>query len=454
MSHDLIISNGTVVTVEYGQFEADVAASGGVISAIGSPGTLSGDEEIDASGKYVLPGAIDPHTHHGIYREFTTDAVSESRSNLVGGVTTIGNMLSFQRGLWKDFVPQYLEEAESRYYHDYFLTLDPTSIPDVSVVEQAIEEWGITTFKWFPVRKDGEGPEDGSIFDGRVDDFVAELEARDEETMLAYHSENKEITSPLKEKGEAERRDEYGALVDAFPGRAEAQSMIAGSALTRGQGYDDNFYAVHISSKQTANELATLQKAGYGTTGETCPHYLTLTTEEADDRAKVNPPVRDESHQEVLWERVADGTISCIGTDHCPNDSAEKIGDDIWESLWGFPGSAAMLPLMLSEGVNEGRISLERCVAVTSTNTAKAWTLFPKKGTIRVGSDADFAVVDLDETKTITTDVLQSGCDYTSYEGMEVTGWPTHTVVRGLVVYEDGEVTGEQGHGEHIDRPV
>jgi dihydropyrimidinase len=113
-----------------------------------------------------------------------------------------------------------------------------------------------------------------------------------------------------------------------------------------------------------------------------------------------------------------------------------------------------MLPLILSEGVNEGRISLERAVAVTSTNTAKAWNLYPKKGTIRVGSDADLVVVDLDETKTVTPELLQGAADYTPYDGREVTGWPTHTVVRGQLAYANGEVVGEKGYGTHIDRPI
>jgi dihydropyrimidinase len=455
MSHDLVVTGGTVVDPDLGRFEADVAADDGVVSNIAAPGTLDGEQVVDAAGKHVLPGAIDPHTHHGIYREFATDAELESRSDLVGGVTTIGNMLSYRRGRWEDFVPEYFDVAERNYYHDYFLTLDPTSVPDVGpALERAIDEWGITTFKWFPVRKDGEGPDDGSIFDGRADEFIGELADREEPTTLGYHSENAEITGPLKERGEAEGRDEYAALVEAFPGRAEAQSMLSGSALTHQHGYDDSFYAVHISSKQTADELAALHAAGYETMGETCPHYLTLTTEECDDRMKVNPPVRDERHREALWERVADGTISCVGTDHCPSDADQKIGDDIWESLWGFPSSAAMLPLILSAGVNEGRITLERAVEVTSTNTAKAWNIYPKKGTIRLGSDADLVVVDLDETRTVTPELLQSGCDYSLYEGRDVTGWPTQTIVRGRLVYSDGEVIGEKGHGTHIDRPV
>jgi dihydropyrimidinase len=169
---------------------------------------------------------------------------------------------------------------------------------------------------------------------------------------------------------------------------------------------------------------------------------------------KVNPPVRSQEDQETLWKRVADGTISCIGTDHCANLSEDKIGEGIRDSQLGFPSSSTMLPLMLSEGVVEGRISLERAVSVTSTNTAKAWNLYPKKGTIHVGSDADLVVVDLDETKTVTADLLQGGPDYSVYEGREVTGWPTHTVVRGQVAYESGEIVGEKGYGTHIDRPI
>jgi dihydropyrimidinase len=243
-------------------------------------------------------------------------------------------------------------------------------------------------------------------------------------------------------------------MVEEFPGYAETQSMVAGASLAKLHGYDDSFYAVHISSGKTANELAALRAAGYRNWGETCTHYLCLTTEECDERMKVNPPVRSKEDQDTLWKRVADGTISCIGTDHCANLTDDKIGEGIRDSQLGFPSSSTMLPLILSEGVNEGRISLDRAVEVTSTDTAKAWNLYPKKGTIRVGSDADLVVVDLDETKTVTPELLQGGADYSIYEGRDVTGWPTHTVVRGQVAFAEGEVVGEKGFGTHIDRPI
>ena len=463
MTHDLVIANGTVVSPELGTFEADIGADGDEITAIARSGTLSGETEIDADGKHVLPGAIDPHTHHGIYRGLEADAESESRSDLVGGVTTIGNY--FRRaGSYEEIMEEYIEQAEANYHHDYFFSLGLLSFDHIAEIPYIVEELGITSFKWYKNYKDV-APEkfgvDSDMHDDWADAFIQELTAQDVPTTLGHHSENMEITSSLGDNpyldsgvdDDQEYRD-YDVLVDQFPDYAEAQSMIASGALARQHDYDDSFYAVHISAGRTADELAMLHDAGWGIIGETCTHYLCLTSEECDERHNVNPPVRSKADQETLWERVADGTISCIGTDHCANLKTDKIGADVPDSLPGFPSTATMLPLILSEGVDEGRISLERAVEVTSTNTAKAFNLYPKKGTVQVGSDADLVVVDLDETKTVTPELLQSGADYSPYEGRTVTGWPTHTVVRGSLAYEHGEVVGESGYGTHIDRPL
>lgn len=464
MPHDLVIHNGTVVTPEQGTFRADVAAAGDEITAIAAPGSLEGDRTIDATDKHVLPGAIDPHTHHGIYLGLDADAETESRSGLVGGVTTIGNF--FRRaGSYEEIMDEYFAQAEPNYYHDYFFSLGLLSFEHVEEIPYIVEELGITSFKWYMNYKYAAREKFGvdcDMKDDFGDAFIATLAEQDVPTTLGYHSENVEITNALSggnvyvetEADEDKEYEGYEVMVEEFPGYAEAQSMVAGATLARHHDYDDSFYAVHISSGKTADDLATLHDAGYEAWGETCSHYLALTTEECDERMKVNPPVRSKEDQETLWNRIADGTISCIGTDHCANRSAEKIGQDIRDSKLGFPSSATMLPLILSEGVHEGRISLERAVEVTSTDTAKAWNLYPKKGTIRVGTDADLVVVDMDETKTVTPELLKSAADYSIYEGREVTGWPTHTVVRGQVAYEHGEVVGEKGYGTHIDRPI
>ncbi|WP_254547020.1 dihydroorotase [Halomarina pelagica] len=466
MSHDLVVRNGTVVTPDQGTLRADVAADDGVVSAIARPNSLTGDRVVDATGNHVLPGAIDPHTHHGIYRGLEADAESESRSDLVGGVTTIGNY--FRRpGAYADIMDGYFAEAEANYYHDYFFSLGLLSFEHVEEIPYIVNELGITSFKWYMNYKYAAADKFGvdcDMLDDFGDAFVRTLAAQDVPTTLGYHSENVEITNALaggnvyvtSESGDAEvDADEgYEVMVEEFPGYAETQSMVAGAALAKCHDYDENFYAVHISSGRTADELAALRAAGYRLWGETCPHYLTLTTEECDERMKVNPPVRGGDDQETLWKRLADGTIDCIGTDHCANLTETKLGDGIRDSALGFPSSSTMLPLILSEGVNAGRLSLERAVEVTSTNAAKAWNLYPKKGAIRVGSDADLVVVDLDDTRTVTPELLQGAADYSIYEGREMTGWPTHTIVRGRVAFEDGEIVGEPGDGTHLDRPI
>jgi len=454
--YDLVVSDGTVVTPEQGSFRADVAALDGSIAQIASPGTLEGERRIDATGKHVLPGAIDPHTHYGLYEDYAKDHETETRGNLVGGVTTIGNI--FRRpDPYTEVMDDYFAVSEAESYHDYFYTLGLLSREHVAEVPEIIDRFGITTFKWYVLYKYAVREKfglDEDLTDAVGDAMIRTLAEQDVPTTLGYHSENVEITGHLERKARQERREGYAGYASRFPGYAEAQSMVAGANLAHQHGYGDRFYAVHISSRRTVEDLRTLQSAGYGTMGETCPHYLVFTREDCDDRMKVTPPIRGPEDREVLWTALVDGTIDHIGTDHVCNRLDNKVGRDIWETLLAFPGSSTMLPLILSEGVHEGRISLERAVEVTSTNTAKAWNLYPKKGTIRVGADADLAVVDLEETKTVTPELLEGGADYSIYEGMSVTGWPTETVVRGEVVYEDGRVVGEKGYGTHVDRPV
>jgi dihydropyrimidinase len=454
--HDLVVADGTVVSPDQGVFEGDIGVDNGTISAVTSPKTLDGETVVDAAEKHVFPGVVDPHTHHGLFRPLDTDAETESRSGLVGGVTTTGNI--FRRGAsYPEIMDEFFSKAEANYHHDYFFTLGLLSHEHAEEVSEVIEELGITSFKWYMNYKLQVAERfdlDRNLLDDISDHFIRELAALEEPTTLAYHSENAEITTHLTEQLQAAGTTGYDPIVKRFPGYAEAQSMVSGANLTHQHDYDEDFYVVHVSAKETANELAELREMGYGVTGETCTHYLCLTRGECDDRHKINPPIRSQDHQDVLWKRLADGTLSVVGTDHIANRRENKIGEDIWDSMWGSPSSATLLPLVLSEGVHEDRIGLRRAAAVTSANAAKAYDLYPKKGTIRVGSDADLAVVDLDETRTVTPELLQSGADYTMYTGRDVTGWPTHTIVRGRLAHANGETLVEPGHGTHVDRPI
>ncbi|HEX2014697.1 MAG TPA: amidohydrolase family protein, partial [Nitrososphaera sp.] len=187
---------------------------------------------------------------------------------------------------------------------------------------------------------------------------------------------------------------------------------------------------------------------------ETCPHYLTHTTDFQNLTGKVVPPIRSKSDVQSIWSALRNGIVDTIGSDHVASRLEMKMGSgDLWTALAGFPGIATMLPVLLDYGVNRDRISVERVAEVTSYNTARIFGMYPRKGTIQVGSDADLTVIDLDVQKTVTPELLQSYSDYSIYDGYKMTGWPVMTLVRGSVVMEDGQVDSKMlGHGEFIAR--
>lgn len=455
MTHDLVIKYGTIVSPEIGSFQADLGVEDELIKTIAIQGSLEGKETVDAEGRFVLPGVIDPHTHHGVMLDIESDAESESRSGLVGGVTTIGNIYRSGKP-YTEILDDLLKSCEQNYYHDYFLTLAPFSSTHLEELPDLINQ-GITSFKWymrFKHRAKELFDSDRDLLDSYADELIRLLTSSSTSTTLACHSENAEITGELAEQVSESSKNSYQCLIDAFPDYAETQGLVSAASSAQVHDFDDRLYAVHISAGRTADELASLHKIGYSVIGETCPKYLVLTADECDKRMAARPPIRSERDQQILWKRIADGTIQCIGTDHVMKPYDRKIGDNYWSTETAFPGSATMLPLLLSHGVNEDRISLERVVELTSTNNAKAYNLYPQKGSLQVGTHADLTIVDIDLKQTVTPELCQSAATYTPYEGMEVTGWPTQTIVRGQLAFDQGEIVGERGFGTHLERPL
>ncbi|MDQ3848527.1 MAG: amidohydrolase family protein, partial [Thermoproteota archaeon] len=218
-----------------------------------------------------------------------------------------------------------------------------------------------------------------------------------------------------------------------------------------------NLYFMHVGSTAALDAILWEREKGQSNYYiETCPHYLTHTTDFGDLIGKVTPPIRSKSDLQSMWSALRNGIVDTIGTDHVANRLEMKIGKgDIWSALSGFPGIATMLPVLLSKGVNENRIGIDRVAEVTSYNAARIFGMYPKKGTIQPGSDADLVIVDLDLEKTVTPDLLQSYSDYTIYDGWRLRGWPLMTIVRGNPVMENGIVANSAlGHGEFIPRPV
>ena len=261
-----------------------------------------------------------------------------------------------------------------------------------------------------------------------------------------------------KKKGEQKNQRSEQNLLELWsrcrPTHSEVKSIQKIAEL--GRKYNSNIYFVHIGSSAAIDAIIKEKEKGQCNLYiETCPHYLTHTYDYNDLKGKVVPPLRSKHDLQSVWYALRNGIIDTVGTDHVANQLSLKLdpNDDLLESLSGFPGIATMLPVLLSEGVNKGRINLQRVTEVTSYNTAKIFGLYPQKGSIQEGSDADLVIVDLDLTKKVTPDLLQSYSDYTIYDGWELCGWPIATILRGKVIMENCVVDeNSYGYGEFIKR--
>jgi allantoinase len=448
MALDLLIRNGKIVTTQ-GIYEGDdIAVEKGKIVALDKGGTFSGAKEtIDAAGKYVLPGIIDAHVH---FREpgdtYKEDFETGSMAAAAGGVTTVCDMPNNQP--FCSTVEAFRQKKESiskKAYVDYGLV---AAIVGETVEEvPKLAEAGINVFKIFMGATVGgvPAPDDGGML--RAFQLVAETGLR-----IGVHAENNPImdylTAKLKEAG----RTDPLAHVEARPPVAEAEAIQRAILFAADTGC--NLHIYHLSSKEGVELIKAAQEKGVGVSAETGPHYLLLDSDymkKVGSILKMNPPVRSREHGEALWRGLLDGTVEVIATDHSPHTPEEKIKENIWEAIPGFTGVETSVPLMLTQ-VNEGRLSLITYVKRASENPARLFNLYPRKGTIQIGTDADFTIVDMTKEGVINIEKLHSKSKITPFDGWRVKGLPVYAIVRGNVVMKDGEIVGKP-HGELI-KPI
>jgi len=468
-SCDLLITNASAVVPRVGVISnTNIMIEDGKIKSLASSvSNVSASRKVDAAGKYVLPGAIDPHVHYGVYTPINEAARTESRSAAVGGVTTMIRMLRLLDGYSNSNIIKQLRASKDNHYIDYSVhasILRPDQVRDISY----LKELGINSVKVYMnlgadlnrIHMDLE-PETYQLRDGLVnmtDELLSSIvkECTNHHSTILVHAEDPAVCSEHIRKAKQKGMAYLEAWSYCRPSYSEVQSIAKISGLGRMSG-NANLYFVHIGSTAAIDAiLAEREKGQSNYYIETCPHYLTHTTEFGNLIGKVTPPIRSKSDLQSMWSSLRNGIIDTIGTDHVANRLEMKMGKgDIWSALSGFPGIATMLPVLLTKGVNEDRIGIERLAEVTSYNTARIFGLYPKKGTIQPGSDADLTIVDLDLEKTVTPELLQSYSDYTIYDGWKLRGWPVMTIVRGSIIMEDGQVANEAlGHGEFIARPV
>jgi dihydroorotase-like cyclic amidohydrolase len=451
---DLVITGGTVVLPD-GAYPADVGIAGGRIAALAAPGCLAAAETLDARGLHIFPGVIDPHTHPGNLRPFEQDIAEETRAAAAGGITAIlGTVKCTRMGQpfrevttaedvcsYHDVFPLARAAVEGRAHVDVGFSYVIMDARHAREIPDYAERHGVRSFKFF-VGNAGPGPWSGRVgmpvFGNDGVHYLGFREAARAGGLAMVHAENQQVARGLQAELAAGPAD-LPAWARHSPDWVEAETIRRAACFAAATGA--RLYAVHITSGRGAAAVARAKAERPGRVfGETCPQYLVLHDRHpAGLLAKCAPPVHGLEDNEALWRALADGTIDCVGTDHIHQSRARKLVEgDVWRTNAGVPGHETLLPLLLSAG----RLPLPRVAAVTSANAARAFGLWPRKGAIAVGCDADLTLVDLGRRRVVRAADFVTSADFTPYEGMELTGWPALALLHGRVIMQDGRPVG------------
>jgi dihydropyrimidinase len=451
----ILIKNGTIVTADASRL-GDIRCRDGKIAELGEGlETISGEELVDASGQYVFPGGVDPHVHMELPVAGTVSAddfESGTAAGIAGGTTTIIDFVHPERG--EDFLVALAERQR----------LAATAVVDYGL-HMAITWWhdrtagalaecvrlGLPTFKIYLAYKATVGLDDGDIV--RAMAAAGELDA-----MILVHAEHGEMVEHLRDAFAAAGKTEprYHAL--SRPSQLEGEATRRATTLAGTTGAE--LYVVHVTCREAVRAVADARALGWPVHGETCPQYLVLddSAYESDDGAAyvIAPPLRPQDHQADLWRALADGVLEAVGSDHCPFTREQKrLGHEDFRLI---PGGAAgiehRLPLLYTHGVGTGRLDLHQFVDLVSTRPAKLFGLYPRKGSITVGADADLVVWDPEATTALSAATHHHRTDGSVYEGFELRGLPTVVVANGRVQLQNGDLRVERGAGRFLARSL
>ena len=462
MTYDTVITESHIITPN-GIEDKNIIIDDGKI--VGFTHDLpSCDQKINGNGLISVPGPIDTHVHYGVYSPIDQAAKTESHAAAIGGITTMMRMLRLGDPFSSSLQNQ-LDASSKNHYIDYTIHASIFSNQQINEMKYCVEK-GITSFKIYM----NLGGEVGHVYMD-MPPYTSELESAEvdvnnkivEETVknaaslgcpVLVHAEDYESCACGIKTAKEKNRDGLSAWSDSRSPEFEAKAIK--TVCQYGRDYGCTIYFVHIGSETALKQIQEEREKGTKIFVETCPHYLTLSYEKQQGYlAKVMPPIRTQKDNKAIWDALSSNKIDTVGTDHVANQLKLKLGgEDVWGALAGFPGIGTVIPILISEGVNKERISLDQFIRFTSLNAAQIFGMYPKKGALDKNSDADITMIDLKKEKKVSNELFGGFSDYIVYEGMNLKGWPVKTIVRGELVSEDFEVVGKLGHGKLVERPV
>jgi dihydropyrimidinase len=438
--NEIVLKNGMIVWPGQGLFKGDIHISQGKISAIYHSGESisAGSQEVDITGKYVMPGIIDPHVHLGIFTPFEVDAKEETRAGLWGGVTTVGCFL-YDKESYLPKIEQLSQKVRGHSLADIFFHLTISTQQHLEEIPRYVHEYGITSFKIYMSGVPGIIPDIDDGFMTRVYEKLIETGQR---CTVCIHAENASLVRWATEEIMAKdgMRTSVQEWSETHPPIAEEEAIRRAALLTK-EFEGVATYFVHVSTKEGMRAISQIKHDSLHVFAETTSPYLLFSIERAKGNIpKWLPPLRNKESLEALWEMLKKGKVDSLGTDSVPMSREIKgLEKSVWEAMPNAPTMEFHLPGVLTEGVVHRKIPFATIIDLMTRRPAEIFGIFPQKGVLLPGTDADLVVVDMDRWHKVSKEQIRSATPFSLYEGQVLTGWPVHVIKGGRLIIKDGQ---------------